>query len=617
MQRTIIVAFAILGAHAPTLAQNAPDSVVTGTVPFEMRVVATGLESPWEVTWGPDGHLWVTERTAGRIVRVDPADGEVTKAIEIDEASAPGGQDGLLGLALHPELLQGTGNDYVYTSYTYPDPARGPDETVPDEANPYRYLYMKIVRLMFDPDTGTLGEPVEIIAGLPASNDHNSGRLKIGPDGKLYMAIGDGGKNQLGNWCLPIESQRLPTAAEIDAGDYIAYQGKSLRMNLDGSIPADNPDIDGVRSHVYTYGHRNMQGLAFAPDGMLYGSEHGPKSDDEVNVLDPGENYGWPHISGFRDDMAYQYARWADATTPCEDLRFSDIDIEPSVPVTDENAWPGEAEDPLATLFTVPSDWSFTDPACDGIHFICWPTVAPSSIHVYQSGGGGVPGWSPSLLVPTLKHGSLYRIPLTNDGHTQSGPIERYFQSENRFRDIAIAPDHRTIFVATDSGGIAQALDGGVAFEMENPGAILAFTYTGDSDPEPAGGGDRTDLIIDDGADVRRAAIEGGVFTEAQAERGRRAYAAHCITCHGPTLAGTPYGTPLAGDYFAKHWAGRSIAALYDHSHDTMPPSRPADLTDQAYVDIVAYVLLTNGRAAGSVELLADAAHLNSATIGD
>jgi PQQ-dependent dehydrogenase (s-GDH family) len=483
--KSLVIAVAALSCAGTALAQDTPSSVVAGAMPFEMRVLATGLAAPWEVTWGPDNFLWVSERTAGRITRIDPADGTKATAISIPDVLAPGGQDGLLGLALHPDLLKGTGNDYVYTVYTYLDKARGPDETVPDEGNPYRYLYTKIVRLTFDPATGELSDPVELIAGLPASSDHNSGRMKIGSDLKLYLTIGDGGNNQLGNWCIPIQSQRLPTSDEIASGNYFAYQGKSLRLNLDGSIPDDNPEINGVRSHVFTYGHRNMQGIDFAPDGTLYASEQGPKTDDEVNVLLPGRNYGWPHVAGFRDDMAYQYARWADASTPCEQLTFSDIVIDPSVPRADETSWTEDLQAPLATMFTVPSDWDFTDPACGGIDFVCWPTVAPSSIEAYMPEAGGVPGWENSLIVTTLKRGSIYRIPLAPDGRTLHGPIERNFQSENRFRDTAFSPDKLTIYVATDSGGMAEALTGGTTTTMQNPGSILVFTYAGDAAGNP------------------------------------------------------------------------------------------------------------------------------------
>ena len=478
MRTQVAAALAIFGFSFPALAVD-PASVANGKLPFSERVVATGLHSPWEVTWGPDDYLWVTERTAGRITRINPVDGKRAIAAEITEVVAPGGQDGLLGMALHPDLMKGKGRDYVYAAYTYLDRRRPPRETVSDPNSPYRYLYAKIIRLTYDPLSGKLGHPVELISGLPASTDHNSGRMKIGPDLKLYYTIGDGGNDQLGNWCVPIQAQRLPTAAELAAKNYFAYQGKSLRLDLDGSIPGDNPEINGVRSHVFTYGHRNMQGIDFAPDGTLYASEHGPKTDDEINILLPGRNYGWPHVVGYRDNQAYQYARWADATTPCTDLQFSDLAIDPSVPRADETAWTENFEPPIVTLFTVPSDWNFADPACRDAYFVCWPTVAPSSIEVYMPKSGGVPGWENSLLVPALKRGSLYRIPLSADGRTLRGPVERYFQSENRYRDTALSPDMRTIYIATDNGGIAESLRGGVTSRMQNPGAILAFTYVG------------------------------------------------------------------------------------------------------------------------------------------
>lgn len=587
----------------PAFAQDTPDAAVEGKLPFEMKVVASGLEGPWEVTLGPDGWLWVTERTAGRITRINPADGSKQVAIALDEVEAPGGQDGLLGLALHPNLLKGTGEDYVFTAYTYIDKTRGGDPQVADPFNPYHDLFTKIVRLTFDAATGTLSDPTDVIAGLPAHNDHNSGRMKIGPDGKIYYTIGDGGKDQLGNWCLPIEAQRIPTAEEVASKDWIAYQGKSLRLDQDGAIPADNPTIDGVMSHVFTYGHRNMQGIAFGADGTLYASEQGPKTDDEVNVLVPGGNFGWPHVAGYRDDKAYQYARWPDATTPCAQLTFSDLVIDPSVPVENETAWTVPFEEPLATLFTVPNDWNFADPKCKGIDFICWPTVAASSIEVYPD-TDAIPGWGNSLLVTTLKRGSIYRVPLDDSGKAKSGPIERYFWTENRFRDVALSTDSKTIYVATDNGGLAGTRDGGTTTTMENPGSILAYTYTGEAVAADTGTTDAAPA-----AAVQMLPADAPVvgFTAAQAERGKAAYDGNCVACHGPDLKSANFGPPLAGPYFEDKWLGQSAGALLAKTH-TMPPSRPNTLGDETYADLTAYILSVNGLTAGETELAADPA---------
>ena len=462
-----------------SLAQGLPSDVKKGAVAFTQSVLVSGLHGPWEITWGPDDMLWVTERTAGRIDRIDPKSGQIIPAITLTDMATRSGQDGLLGLALDPGLGQGTGHDFVYTGYTHFDPARRADPAVKDSASPYLHMYGKIIRLSYDPGTGALSNPVILIDGLPAGSDHDSGRVKIGPDGKLYYTIGERGNDQLANWCIPIEAQRLPTAEEITAKDYFSYQGKSLRMNLDGSIPSDNPVLNGVQSHIFTYGHRNMQGISFGPDGTLYASEHGPKSDDEVNILKSGGNYGWPHVAGFRDDKAYQYARWADASKPCASLKFSDLAIDPSVPRENETDWKEPFIEPIATLFTVPSDWNFADPRCGNISFVCWPTIAPSSIEAYRPAKGGIPGFDNALLVTSLKLGSLFRLPLSADGQTVAGPIERYFQTENRYRDLAISPDGHTIYIATDTDGWHETLAGGASDKVVNSGAILVFKYNG------------------------------------------------------------------------------------------------------------------------------------------
>src|SRR5690606_28187735 len=100
--------------------------------------------------------------------------------------------------------------------------------------------------------------------------------------------------------------------------------GKTLRINLDGSVPSDNPVFNGVQSHVNTYGHRNCQGVVFAQDGTLYASEQGPKTDDEINILSGGMNYGWPEIAGYYDNLAYTYCNWSSLEDACNAGAFSD-----------------------------------------------------------------------------------------------------------------------------------------------------------------------------------------------------------------------------------------------------------------------------------------------------
>ena len=607
----------LLTSLSLAFAQDSPDSVIRGTKQFSKRVVVSGLAGPWELTWGPDAKLWVTERTGKRVVRVDPATGETTVAATIAEVSAPGGQDGLLGMALHPELLKGTGHDYVYVAYTYVDQSKAAHASVADEKSPYRYLYGKIVRFTYQPSNGALGDPVNVITGLPAGNDHVAGRLKFGPDNKLYFTIGDQGNDQLGNFCLAIESQRLPTQKEVTDKDYSAYVGKSLRLNLDGSVPKDNAKLNGVISHVFTYGHRNPQGLDFGPDGTLYSSEQGPKTDDEVNILRRGGNYGWPHVAGRKDNQAYEYARWAEATTPCSQLRFSDLAIHPSVPREPESAFRKPFFEPLATMFTVPSNFNFHDPACKGIDFICWATVAASSVEHYQSKGTGIPGWDRVLFVTTLKRGSLYVLPLTPNGKAAAGHFSRYFQSENRYRDTAVSPDGKTIYIATDPGGMAESRSGGTTQRMMDSGAIIAFTYVGEgtgvATEEP-----RRALESESKPPSAPIPVASGVkpqFTAGQVAAGKTAYNANCAVCHGNTLTNGTFGTPLAGEYFQTTWFGKTVRALHERAQKTMPPAAAGSLPAETYRNVIAYILEVNGFRAGNVGLSGSAEDLEKMVI--
>jgi len=430
---------------------------------FSLRVVARGLYAPWEITWGPDDQLWLTERVGHRVSRVDPSTGALSTLAWIPDAYTTSQHEGVLGMALHPELLTGTGNDFVFVAYTYD---ADPGEPLERRA--------KISRYRYDSATWSLVEPSDVITGLPANNDHNGGRLKIAPDGKLHYTVGDQGANQFGNKCNPNLAQVLPTPEQVLAADWSSYAGKTLRLELDGGIPADNPVLEGVRSHVFTYGHRNPQGIVFGPDGTLYESEQGPKTDDEVNVLVAGKNYGWPHVAGYRDDQAYEYGNWS-AAPDCEELEFSDYELPPSVPRTAESAWSHpDFVPPIATFFTVASDYEFRDPACEGAEFVCWPTIAPPSIDIYTS--DAIPAWSGSLLVPSLKEGSVYVVPL--DGPGASGATEPVptLKTTNRYRDVAISPDGRTLYVITDNEGLTQAPGGGYTAQLDHPGSVLAFS---------------------------------------------------------------------------------------------------------------------------------------------
>ena len=420
---------------------------------FAMRVVASGFDDPAEVTYGPDGRLWITERSGKRVVRVDPADGSRAVAVTIDEVLQTLAQDGLQGLALHPQLLRGR-ND-VYVMYTY-DADVGP-ETV---------RRAKIRRYTYDEATARLVDPVDVLTGIPHGPDHGASRLVIGPDGKLYASTGDQGSNFLAYYCVPIRAQELPTEADVRARDWRGYEGKILRVNLDGSIPADNPVLNGVRSHVFSYGHRNPQGMAFAPDGNLYASEHGQDTDDEVNRIEAGRNYGWPLIAGFRDDQYYAYANWsASAPTPCASLEYG-RNVPSSVPRTKESAV--ELQDfapPLATFFTVPSGYD--------VRALGNATAALAGLDVYAS--PAIPDWNPSILVAGLASGTVYRLPLQQT----ADPPQTYFKAQNRYRDLAIAPDGRRIYVVTDRRGRSVTATGEPTTDLEHPGALLEFTYAG------------------------------------------------------------------------------------------------------------------------------------------
>ena len=427
------------------------------------------LDFPWEITYGPDNNLWVTERAGEKIIRISTTGGTITTMIDLNTRVEYSKQGGLMGMAVHPALYNNiatTTNNYVFVSYSYDDGSG---------------LQLRIARLVYNNASGTLSEDAStgnpsgaILEGLPASADHNSGRLIFGPDEKLYYTIGDQGANQFDYSCNPVLAQVLPTYS----ADYDNYPGKTLRFNIDGSIPTDNPVLNGVQSHVNTYGHRNAQGIIFAQDGTLYASEHGAKVDDEINVIQSGNNYGWPQIAGYYDDMAYTYCNWSSLGGSCNAGDFSDHNC-PSgaVTATEYESFPTAGD--LPANFTEPigtyGSTTATDPPGG---FLTWPTIAPSSIDIHEV--GNIPGWGRSLLIPSLKKGTIYRAKLTPDGDDIVGDAYEEFHSSNdRYRDVAISPDGLSIYAVTDNSGGTSGPSSGGGVTIENGGTIVKIQYMG------------------------------------------------------------------------------------------------------------------------------------------
>ncbi|WP_244467001.1 glucose/sorbosone family PQQ-dependent dehydrogenase [Devosia geojensis] len=572
-----------------TLAQETPVEIEQGQNDlFSSRVLTTALSNPWAMRWGPDDMIWVTERTSGEVTRVHPTTGAQQLLLTLEDVYTGPQHEGLLGMALHPELLQGTGNDYVYISYTINNgTAEEPDPSA------------RIVRYTWDNDLQQLVDPQVVIEGLPAWNDHNAGRVVIGPDMKLYYSIGEQGANFGRNLRRPNLAQVLPTQEEVEAEDWHTYSGKILRMELDGSIPEDNPEIDGVRSHILSYGHRNPQGIGFGPDGTLYEVEHGPASDDEFNIIQPGGNYGWPRVAGFKDDLAYVYINWSEAP---EGVDANTDPLPDSVVQLPETEFEEEMVDPVATYFTVEDDY----PIGEICGYICDPTIAPSSVLYYAAGENGIPEWDNSLLIPTLKHGTLYVQYLSKDGQQADGLPQAWFSTQNRYRDVIVSPDGRTVFIATDAfGSAAQKFGEGLNTSvLHNPGSILVFTY-GDEEGSSLGiasGSNASGAAAEGGESLEEwedpatgnaaeGAAAGSAITEESdvqdvANLGLPKFAANCASCHGAGGEGGA-GAVLAGNQALAD--ADFVARTIVHGFGYMPPFG-SQLSDEDIAQIGTYI---------------------------
>ena len=322
------------------------------------RVVKQGLQHVWEMLWGPDDHIWFTERD-GKISKMNSATGTIVFSATVNEVVSSG-EGGLLGMALHPDFLT---NGYLYIVYNYTG------------TSGYRE---KLVRYTFA--NNSITNPTALIENISASSIHNGSRIRVVNEStgvKIYFTTGD-------------------ASNASSAQDLNSRSGKVLRLNADGTIPADNPIANNP---LWTYGHRNPQGLIFI-NNKIYESEHGPSIEDEVNIIEKGRNYGWPTVNG-----------------PCDGSETSYC--------TTNNI-----KEPI---------WSSGG-----------NTIAVCGIDYYNS--DKIPAWKNSILMTTLKDASLRQLELSSDGNSVVNTTIFFKNTYGRLRDICISPSGN-VYLCTSNGG--------------------------------------------------------------------------------------------------------------------------------------------------------------------
>jgi aldose sugar dehydrogenase len=331
---------------------------------FTATVVTAGLDTPWDLVWGPDGMIWVSER-GGRISRVDPANGRRTTAGAVAGVNESG-EGGLMGIALHPDFAR---EPWVYAMHTYSAQAGTRN---------------RLVRLRWN---GTaLGGQEVLIDDIPGAGIHNGSRIVVGRDRLLYISTGEAGDAS-------------------DAQDSTSLGGKILRLDLNGRIPNGNP----MRTPVWSWGHRNGQGLVVHPaTGAIYETEHGPGDNDEVNVIRRAGNYGWPNVHGACDDAGERaFCRKHNVV------------------------------EPLTT-------WT--------------PTVAISGADLYLS--DRMPELRGALLATSLNGRTLWKLTLSDDGMRVVDRAPILAGVYGRLRDVMVAPNGDVYICTSNRDGRGSPADG-------------------------------------------------------------------------------------------------------------------------------------------------------------
>lgn len=402
---------------------------------FIRSELPTPVSTPWEILYGPDNFLWITE-SGGKVSRIDPTTGN--KTVVYTAPDYFGGSPledsplcpnlhigaGTLGLALHPHFSSST-TAYIYFVYSYNS------GTVQAPATKFR-----IKRLKWNATTSTVVSDTNIVNLITTGYDHLGGRLmaiELNNTSYLFLSIGDNGRSEQNSPnCYSPQSTNPNNFTQ----DVTTQNGKIHRFNMDGTIPLDNPIVG---NSFYTRGHRNPQGLMYNPNlDIIYGIEHGDRTDDEINILYKGMNYGWKDVRGYHNDNSFP----GEATFVANYV--------PNPLITNDSL-----VEPIFVWCNTPDTSSiWTD----------WCTVAPSGGVYY--GSNGIPEWNNSLLVVTLKDGvstdkEVYQFKLQANGKlvpstSQNPNPKKFFGSDQalngRLRDIAVSNDGQSIYLINNGG---------------------------------------------------------------------------------------------------------------------------------------------------------------------
>jgi len=500
----------------PVITVNKTGEVFEKTDLISNKVTATTsdrLYDPWEVTYGPDDSLWVTEARGYKVKKVSPVNGGQRTILDLGTTSTftpttwrrqfnaaqnPWPQGGMMGLAIHPDFNASTPKKYVYIAYVnrfFAATGTAPNQTTVYAGETVKGWVFETWLVRFTYDGVNLVNPVALCDTIRGSNDHNSGRMIIKPIGGvpyLLYAVGDMGAGQFDN-LNRVEKAQWPNS----------YEGKILRFNLepdadagayDKWIPNNNPFNAslGVQSAVWSIGMRNNQGFAYNPDlDIVYGESHGPFSDDEMNIIEGNRNYGHPLVIGDSTDGNYNNAKAGPA------LSSLPLIITERANVTAINlagaATGTTYKNPLYNFYAAPAGntstaWSiqyiYTNTSSSQNQNGSWPSEGTAALEHY--GKSLIPGWKNSILVSCLKGGKVIRQQLnaTGDGILQlyGADTVNYFRSVNRFRDLAMSPDGKDIFAVIDSSATTSGPTSSSPMVSACRGCLQRYTFLGYND---------------------------------------------------------------------------------------------------------------------------------------